>query len=317
MTEQQAIQWLRERDNFLVLTHIRPDGDTLGCATALCLALEQLGKTAYTLPNPGVTRTYEGFLDFRWAPEGYVPEHIVAVDIATENLFPEGPQQAYLGKTELCIDHHGSNTFYAQETCLDADAAAAGEVVYRIVKGLCPLTKDIAQALYIAISTDCGCFAYSNTTPTTHRIAAELMEYGDFSPVNKHFFQTKSFKELSLQSKLMASEQFFEDGKICIGCITIADKASVDADEGDCEELSSFAAVIEGVRCAATIRELAPGKCKISLRTDPNYINASQVCALMGGGGHAAAAGGSVAGTVEHARQVVYESIMQVLGAEA
>ncbi|MCD8147275.1 MAG: DHH family phosphoesterase [Clostridiales bacterium] len=316
MNEQQVIQWLRERDNFLVLTHIRPDGDTLGCATALCLALEKLGKTAYTLPNPGVTRTYEGYLNFRWAPEGYVPEHIVAVDLATENLFPEGPQQAYLGKTELCIDHHGSNTLYAQETCLDPDAAAAGEVVYRIIKGLCPLDRDIAQALYIAISTDSGCFAYSNTTPATHRIAAELMEYGDFSPVNKNFFQTRSFKELRLQSMLMASEQFFEDGKICIGSVSIADKASVDADEGDCEELAAFAATIEGVRCAATVRELAPGKCKISLRTDPHYISADQICALLGGGGHQAAAGCRVPGSVEHARQVVYDSIMQVLRAE-
>lgn len=313
MTEQQVIQWLQERDNFLFLTHIRPDGDTLGCATALCLALQKLGKTAYTLPNPGITRTYDGYLDFCWAPNGYQPEHVVAVDIATESLFPNGPQQDYIGKSELCIDHHPSNTHYAQELCLDADAAACGEIIYRVCKGLGVMDEPIARALYIAISTDCGCFVYSNTTPQTHRIAAELMEYGDFSKVNKHFFQTKTFKELSLQAMLMASEEFFEDGKVCIGKVSVDDKASVNADEGDCEELSSFAATIEGVKCAATIRELAPGNCKISLRTDPNYVNANLICNLMGGGGHPAASGASVPGTIENARKVVYESIVKVL----
>jgi phosphoesterase RecJ-like protein len=314
MTEQQVIQWLLERDNFLILTHIRPDGDTLGSAAALCLALQKRGKRAYVLPNPGITRTFDGYLDLRWAPEDYQPEHIVAVDIATEGLFPAGKQQDYLGKTELCIDHHPSNTGYAQELCLDADAAACGEIMYRICKGLGELDEAIAQALYIAISTDCGCFMYSNTTPETHRIAAELMGYGDFYPINKHFFQTKSFKELSLQSMLMNSEEFFEDGKICIGSISIADKERIGADEGDCEELSSFAATIEGVLCAATIREMAPGKCKISVRSDFHYINANHVCALMGGGGHPAASGATVMGSLAEARAVVYESIQKVLG---
>lgn len=313
MTEQQTAAWLKERDNFLVLTHIRPDGDTLGCAAALCIALEQMGKTAYVLPNPGQTETYDGYLDFHWAPESFVPEYVVAVDIATEDLFPEGKQQEYKGKVDLCIDHHPSNTGFARELCLDGAAAACGEILYRICKLWGIMNEPIARSLYIAISTDCGGFIYSNTTPQTHRIAAELMELVEVKKINKHFFQTKTAKELSLQAKLMSSEVFFEDGKVCIGAITVADKASVNANEGDCEELSSFAATIEGVLCAATVRELAPGNCKISLRTDPEYVSANKICGYMGGGGHPAAAGASVPGTVEHAREVVYESIMKAL----
>ena len=315
MTEQQATQWLRERDRFLILTHNRPDGDTLGCAVGLCLTLQKLGKTAYILPNPDVTRTYDGYLDFSWAPEDFVPEHVVAVDVPAETMFPEGKQQAYLGKVDLCIDHHPSNTRYARHLCLDTGAAAAGEVVYRICRALTEPDEPIARALYIAISTDCGCFVYSNTTPETHRIAADLLERIDGKPINKHFFQTKSFKELSLEARLMASEEFFEDGKVCIGAVTMADKESVGADEGDCEELSSFAAVIEGVQCAATIRELEPGVCKVSLRSDPDYINSNHVCGLMGGGGHPAASGATLSGstTVEQARSMVYHSIMKIL----
>lgn len=315
MTEQAVIQWLQDHDHFLLLTHVRPDGDTLGCASALCLALTALGKTAYVLPNPGLTPTYDGYLDFLWAPEDYQPEHVVAVDIATQSLFPAGRQQAYLDRVELCIDHHPSNTRYADNLCLDADAAACGEIVYRICKGLGAMSEPVARALYIAISTDCGCFAYSNTTPQTHRIAAELMEYGDFSGVNKHFFQTKSVKELRLQAMLMASEKFFEDGRICVGSLSIADKTSVGAEEGDCEELSSFAAQIEGVRCAATLRELAPHQCKLSVRSDPHYVNANLVCQRLGGGGHPAASGATLDVTLEDARNIVLDTILQVRAA--
>ncbi len=313
MTEQEVISWFTSRDRFLVLTHIRPDGDTLGCATALCLALQAMGKTAYTLPNPGLTPTYEGFLDFQWAPEGYAPDHVVAVDIATENLFPEGEQQKYIGKSALCIDHHPSNTHYARGLCLDASAAACGEIIYRLCKRWGVLSEPIARALYVAISTDCGCFAYSNTTPETHRIAAELLEIVDVRPINKHFFQTKSRKRLQVEAALMASEAFFGDGEICIGRLSLSDRESIGASEQDCEEIAAFAAQIEGVKCAATLKELSPGEWKISLRTDGQKYDANRICGLLGGGGHVAAAGGRVSGTEAQAREAVYDSIMQAL----
>lgn len=315
MTTNEVITWLSEGDDFLLLTHVRPDGDTLGSASALCLSLQKAGKTAYILKNDGVTRTYDGFLTLPWAPEGWEPRFVVAVDIATEGLFPEGEQQGYKGRVDLCIDHHPSNTRYAKELCLDADAAAAGEIMFDICKGLCQPDEDIAKALYIAISTDCGCFVYSNTRPKTHRIAAELMELADMSGINKHFFQTKSAKELGLEARLMSSMEFYEGGKVAIGTVTLADKAALNADESDCEELSSFAATIEGVLCAATIREMEVGKCKISLRTTPAYANANHICGLMGGGGHPAASGATlpVPTTVEEAKKIVYDAIFAIL----
>lgn len=314
MTEQQAAEWLLERDNFLFLTHVRPDGDTLGCATALCLALQALGKTAWTLPNPGVTPDYRDFLDFQWAPEGYVPEHIVSVDVADEQLFPQG-YEAYVGKSQLCIDHHPSNRRYAPNLCLDEKASACGEMVYRICTHLGVMTEPVARALYVAITTDNGCFVYSSTTPESHRIAAALMEYGDFAKrVNKHFFQTRTRKELLLQSRLMAALDFYEDGKVAIGALTLADKASVGATDADCSELSSFLATIEGVKCAALLRELRDGVFKVSMRGDEAWLNVSDVCALMGGGGHAAAAGASLSNvTPDEGKRTVYQAIMKVL----
>ena len=316
MTEQQAAQWLRERDNFLLLTHVRPDGDTLGSAAALALALRGLGKRAHVAYNPGITETYADYMTGCYAPADFVPEHIVAVDIATENLLPPALEQ-WRGKSELCIDHHPSNEGYAQETCLDATAAACGEIIYRICKELGVMDAQIAKQLYIAITTDCGCFVYNNTTPATHRIAAELMEYGDFwKQVNRNCFQTLSLKEIRLQNRLLESMEFYDEGALAIGAISLADLAEFEASQGDSEELASWANKIQGVKASATLRQLEERVWKVSLRTDGS-LNATQVCGLLGGGGHAAAAGASMFDVDEQAaRAKVLEAIRTVQGRE-
>lgn len=312
MTELQAAQWLRERDNFLLLTHVRPDGDTLGSAAALALALRKLGKRAWVGYNSGVTETYAGYMEGCYPPADFVPEHIVAVDIATEHLLP-AEFEPYRGRIELCIDHHPSNEGYAGETCLDASAAACGEIVYRICRLLGEMDAAIAKQLYIAITTDCGCFVYNNTTPATHRIAAELMEYGDFwKQVNRNCFQTLSLKEIKLQQRLLGSMEFFDGGALAVGAISLADLAEFQASQGDSEELASWANKIQGVKASATLRQLEERVWKVSLRTDGS-LNATRVCALLGGGGHAAAAGASMYDVDEaQARRRVLEAVRAV-----
>lgn len=311
LKENETARWLLERDRFLILTHIRPDGDTLGCAAALCAALGKLGKTAWVAENKGVTATYLGDIQDYFAPADYCPEHIIAVDIATEGLFP--PEFApFKGKVELCIDHHPSNEGYGDFLCLDASAAACGEIIYRIcAEQLNVMDEEIAKALYLAISTDCGCFVYDNTTAETHRIASHLLTYGDFyKEINKRCFQTRSRKRLELESRLLQSAAYFEDGRIVIGAITCEDMNAVRAAESDAEELSSLLRQVEGVKAAATLRELRDGSWKLSLRTDPAYVNATDTCALLGGGGHAAASGARQSGLTEREmRDLVLECI--------
>ena len=313
MTEILAAQWLAERDDFLLLTHVRPDGDTLGSAGGLMLALRKLGKTAYLAPNDGVTGTYVGFLaENCFAPADYVPAHIVSVDVAAEGLLPDEMAQ-WKGKTELCIDHHPSNEHYAAETCLDATASACGEIIYRICGHLGVMDAAIAAQLYLAISTDCGCFVYNSTTPETHRIAAELMGWGDFwKAINKKCFQTVTRKELQLQGMLVDSMDWYDDGATVIGGISQADMERIHATKEDSEELASFANKIEGVKAAATLRQLDERVWKISLRTDGS-LNATKVCALLGGGGHAAAAGATMHDVDERqARENVLAAIRAV-----
>ena len=313
LTVSEAAALLRSFDRVLILTHIRPDGDTVGCAAGLCAALRAIGKTAYLLPNPGLTENTAPYFTPYSAPADFVPEKVVSTDIATVGLFPDNAK-SYADKVDLAIDHHPSQEFFARETCLEADSAACGEIVYDILRQLTPLTPEMALPLYVAISTDTGCFVYSNTTPRSHRIAAQLMDCGiDVAPVNKALFRTKSAVRLAMEARMVADMERFDAGRVVVMQIPLSLRQELHATDADIEELSALAAQVEGTDCGVTLRELRPGTVKLSLRTGPR-VNATEVCRLLGGGGHAAAAGATVSGSMAQAKSAVLAAIAQVIG---
>ena len=177
MTIQETAALLQTMDRVLLLTHIRPDGDTIGSAAALCQALRDMGKTAYLLPNAGTTETYKPYAEGYWGAEDFKPDYVVSVDIAALSLLPENAKK-YAGCIHLAIDHHPSNEGFAPHLCVMPEMAACGEIIYEIVHLLTPVTKEIALPLYVAVSTDTGCFVYANTSAHTHRVAAALLETG-------------------------------------------------------------------------------------------------------------------------------------------
>ena len=313
MTVQETAAWLKEHDRYLILTHRRPDGDTIGCGAGLCAALRALGKTAWMLPNDGVTATFACYAQPYWAPEGYAHEQVVSVDIASLGLLPANAEP-YKNCIALAIDHHPSHEGFGARSCVDPDRAACGELVYDICEALGVMNEEIALPLYVAVSTDTGCFVYANTTPDTHRVAAALMEQGDFAPqVNKRCFRTKSRRRLRLESAVISGMEFLDEGTTVIAAVPLELMARLEATEGDAEELSALGGQIEGVRVSVTLRELPGGKCKVSLRTDGS-LNATQTCALLGGGGHAMASGATVRGSLEEAKTAVLAAIRQARG---
>lgn len=312
LSYQAAAQWLLDHDGYLILTHVRPDGDTVGCAAALCTALREQGKTAWVLPNPETTAIFTPYLEGLLAPEGYQPQTVVSVDMAARGLFPENAQK-YLEQVDLAFDHHPSQEFFAQNTCLDAQRAACGELMFDVIRQWGPVSQAVALPLYVAVSTDTGCFVYSNTSPATHAVAAALLATGiDFYPINRRHFRTRSFKRLQLESLLTAGMELLDEGQLAIVTLTLDMIAQVGAKEEDLDDISAFVGGVEGVHTGVTIRELRPGVCKISLRTEPGELNASAVCGKLGGGGHAAAAGATVEGDPAYTRQVLVQAIRQV-----
>ena len=313
LSARGAAGYLEALDNVLLLTHVRPDGDTIGSAAALCRALRDCGQTAYLLPNPEITATYAPYAAPYWAPEDWEAEHIVSVDIADVSLLPENAKP-YQERIELAVDHHPSQTFFARNTCLEADSAACGEIVYEIIQHLTALTADIALPLYVAVSTDCGGFQYGNTTARTHRIAAALMDVVDVAAVNKALFRTKSRVRLAMESRMVADMKLFDHQRVVVMEIPLSLRQEMQATDADIEELSALPALVEGTDCGVTLRELDGGKIKVSVRSGPR-VDACALCRILGGGGHHAAAGATLEGTLDEVRMAVLAAYRKVTGA--
>ena len=316
LTSAQAADLLLGWDNLLILTHVRPDGDTVGCAAGLCRALREQGKTAYILPDPGTSGMFTDYLEGLLAPAGFTPDKVVAVDIAARTMFHDDAKP-YLARVDLTIDHHGSQEFYATDTCVEPHRAACGEIIYEIVRQWGPVSAEVALPLYLAVSTDCGCFVYSNTNAACHRVAADLLECGiDFMPVNRRHFRAKSFKRMKLESMLVESMKLFDAGAIAMVTLTLDMMEQLQATEEDVDNISAFVGQVEGVKTGITVRQLEPNCCKISVRTHPGDLNASAVCAQLGGGGHVAAAGVTLNMGVQEACDAIIGAVRAVQNAK-
>ncbi|MDE6932529.1 MAG: DHH family phosphoesterase [Oscillospiraceae bacterium] len=313
LSPQEAAALLRRQDHILILTHRRPDGDTTGCAAGLCRALRQLGKTAWLLKNPDMTSINAVYVDGLWAPEDFSPAFVVSVDVAARSLFFPAAEP-YIDRIGLAVDHHPSFEDFGEARCVDASRAACGEIVYEICRALGEVTPEVALPLYAAVATDTGCFVYANTTANTHQVAAALLETGiDYFTVNKRHFRTKTRRRMAIEAELMGNAEFFHQDRGVFLTIPLSLLARTGADENDLDDISSLAGIIEGVDCGAVLRELKDGEWKLSLRTGANgRVNATRACGLLGGGGHAMAAGATLHGTLEEVKRQVLDAIDQV-----
>ena len=296
---------LREKDGFLIVTHLRPDGDTLGSAGALCSALRRLGKTAWLYPNPQITENYRPYVAAYLAPEGCTWDTVLAVDVADTTMFPLGFSCA----VDLAIDHHPSNSGYARETLLGAEKAACGELILELITGLAGApTPEEATLLYLALATDTGNFAYANTTADTFRAAAALADAGaDRAEVNRTIRKVSPAR-LRLEGMVYDGLRIYRDGQLVTAVVSLGMMERAGATENDCDDLASLANRLNTGKVSVTIREIAPGECKVSLRTG-REVNASEVCAVFGGGGHAMAAGCTIKASPEDAEAEMVRTI--------
>ncbi len=309
MTAQECSQLLLSKNNILIITHTNPDGDTLCSAAALCSALRRAGKRANLFRNPAVTTKYMPHVEKYFAPKSFKSKYIVSVDVATEKMFAEG----FDGAIDLCIDHHPTNSHYAKKELVCPDKAACGEIVLAVIKEMCGgITQEEADLLYIAVTTDTGCFQYLNTNAATFRAAAELLEYGaDTGMVNVKFFRKASRARLKLEGMIYSAMGFYRDGKISVAIITKEMLRQAGAGEEDCDDLAGLAGRAEGASVNITIRERDNGSSKVSVRTGRD-VSSSDICAVFGGGGHAMAAGCTIDCPPEKARDMLLAVIDEV-----
>ncbi len=309
LTRIEAADFFRSHDQYCILTHSRPDGDTLGSAAALCRGLRAMGKAAWILENPEMTDKYRHLHRGLTCDQCSADATVVSVDVAAEKLLnPDFAQ--LLPRLQLLIDHHGSNTRFAPQGIVDTGSAACGELIYDILVELgVTMDKASAEAVYTAITADTGCFRYSNTTAHTLRTAAACLESGaDAYSINKALFETNRMSRLKMEAYLAQNLELLADGKIALVRIPLEVEHACGVNEDDMEGVANFARNVEGVCLAVTFRTDKTGATKLSIRSAPGY-DASAVCAALGGGGHVAAAGAKVDCDQAQAR----EQILRIL----
>ena len=283
---KECAQMLAQQDNILILTHAHPDGDTLGCGFALCRALMKMGKICTVVNADEIPKKYD-YLYEDIAPIKFRQNYVVAVDVATVNLLGSLEGQYHI---DMCIDHHSTNTEYADYLLLD-DVPAACQIVFEVIKALgVDIDSKIASCLYTGLTTDTGCFRYASTTAQTYRAAAELIELGaDNGRINRVMFETKTKTYARLERLALDSMRVYENERAAIITITQEMYQLTGSNEQETEAIAPLTRQIEGVEIGITIREKSDGTCKASIRTFES-VNAAMLAKEFGGGGHSQAA---------------------------
>lgn len=311
MTTDECARLLGTQDDYLLLTHRNPDGDTVMSAAALCRALRRKNKKAYLYSNPQLTGIQRPFVEKLFPPEGFRPRFVIAVDIATEDLFPQG----YEGEADLCIDHHPSNSHYAGKELICDSSSSCGEIIQKLIIALTgKLTRNEATLLYIALTTDTGAFRYANVNEQSYRSAAELLKAGaDHNAVMQKFFRKTSLARLRLEGMLYSGLHLYRNGKLVVATVTREMMRLAEASEDDCDDLAGLSGRVDGALMNITIREQEDGSSKISVRSAPG-VSSNAVCAALGGGGHELAAGCTLQLPPDQAEALLLEVIGAVCG---
>jgi phosphoesterase RecJ-like protein len=311
---------LRAHDRFLVVTHENPDGDALGSLLATTVALRQLGKDAlmYLAGSSPVAREY-GFMQLdgllRELPDDVGERVLVAVDCAKADRIGSDPAPVERTKLVVDIDHHHDNTRFGSVNLIVADASSTGEILRDVFAELgVKITPEIAEPLYIALVTDTGRFQYTNTTPKSLRLAAELVEAGaDVHAVFQQVYESVEFAKLKLLARALDRARVLEGGRIVVSNLLRTDFAEVGAAEPYSEGIIDYLRAVEGSELAVLIREPPRDDAlerRISLRASVDELDVSAIARLSGGGGHRQAAGFSSDKSVDEITELVRQGFL-------
>jgi bifunctional oligoribonuclease and PAP phosphatase NrnA len=311
---------LRSHDRFLLVTHENPDGDALGSLLAMKLALDSLGKDSemYLYGDAPLPREY-AFMPLerllRDPPEDAAERVLVALDCANEQRM--GPDTKLLEQAPLSIDidHHHDNSRFGDINLVVGDASSTGEVLSDVFAELgVELTPEIAEALYIGVVTDTGRFQYSNTTPKTLRLAAELVEAGaDVHRVFQSIYESVELAKLKLLARALERAKVYEGGRLVISYLLRSDFTELTVAEAYSEGIIDYLRAVEGAEMAAMIREPprrdGPAR-RVSLRASNDELDVSAIARKSNGGGHRQAAGFSSDKSVEQITDFIHREFV-------
>ena len=315
---EKIAELLQSGNNIAILPHISPDGDCLGSAFALQLALKKINKNPTVILEDNIPKGY----NFLQGQSVHVDELdsdaifdvLICLDSSDEERLGKRISLVQGSLISINLDHHITNTQYAQYNFVDANAAATGELVYRLIQALTiELDDAIAENLYVAIATDTGGFRYSNTTSATHLITAALLDVGiDVAGINRKVFETVTLQKLNLLSKAVEKLELYDDNRIAVLSLTKEMMKNSGADDDDMDGLSGLPRSIAGVEVGVILKEKDVDTTKVSFRSN-EYVDVSEIAGLFNGGGHKRASGCTLRVNMHTAKKQILEAVSKVL----
>lgn len=313
MISENIINILRGRKRVVILPHILPDGDTLGSSLALRIALLTLGSDVKVILDDEIPSNLNFLITHNsiMSTEAFLslndkPDLVITVDSSDMGRLGERSKFLDLSEDTLNIDHHRTNTYYCKYNLVDPEASSCGEIIYEIIRAMnMKLTKDMAENLYVSLSTDTGSFKYNNTKAKTLRIAAELIEAGiDKTRIVTELYQNNPYNKVRLLSDALNSLEIHYDGRLSIMSIPlhIFEKNKISTSESD--GIVEYGRDIEGVEVAILLKELSPNEIKVGLRSKCDF-DVSSIAKSFGGGGHKNASGCTIFDAIEGAKKIM------------
>jgi len=301
---------VKNHQSFVLLSHVRPDGDAIGSQLALGFSMLAMGKSVYFVNEDGLPENLEfltGSDRVTLPPAAPLDiEVAIALDTATKPRLGENALHAASNaKIWINIDHHISNPKYGDINLIDATSPATGEIIYNLMIELgMPIPDETRDAVYVAISTDTGSFQYSNTTARTYRIAADLTERGlDVGKINSQTYDNHPYRRVELMRALLNTLERSDDGVLAHWELRDRTRIDLALRPEDSEGLIDIIRSIRGVQLAVFFEELPEGKIRVSMRSKDKRIDVCKIATVFGGGGHALAAGIRMTGPLEQAKQ--------------
>jgi bifunctional oligoribonuclease and PAP phosphatase NrnA len=308
-----------QHQRIAVLSHVRPDGDALGSQLALALSLQKLGKDVRVWNEDGMLDKYSLLprAELVTKPPS-TPEDVdlaIALDTAIQNRLGSALAAVRSTKLWINIDHHLSNPRYGDLIRIDDTAPATGQILFELItRQKLPLDRDIAENLYVAISTDTGSFQYPKTTTRTFEIAAELVGIGlDVGSISRHLYENFPRRRVELLRELLRTMRFDGDGRVGSFKLDLKTAAELRVIPEDNEGLIDHLRAIHGVVVAVFFEELLDGKVRVSMRSKDEKVDVCAICQQFGGGGHTLAAGARIRGTLPEVEERVLKAICDVV----
>ena len=314
-TLAQISAYLKQNNNYAIITHKNPDGDCLGCAKALCLALKNMGKNAcVVLPNPQSPR-HEFMWDNSLEEKSFTPQCALCVDVASISQMGNSFEETFQKLSEsVCIDHHGTNNGFADLNYIDSKSAACGEIIYELLVEMgAQINEEIAKALLVAIADDTGSFQYSNTSAKTHEIVSQLYKIiPNPEPIMRALYGTHTIGEIDTLKEIIPSIEYHLEGKVCFMTANLEAIVNLGADPSNVDAWLGLPRSAVGVEVAAVFKIHSQNEVKVSFRSN-DYVDVSALASKFGGGGHIRAAGATFFEDVNSAKEKILKELKKLV----